>query len=53
MTMSRNPIPIEKEDKKASKELERHVNFVISEGMFDAVTLEEIKSESAKKDMND
>ena len=50
--ISRCPMPMSKDDKKLGKELERHVNLVVSDGMPDAVTLEEIRNETAK-DMKD
>ena len=42
--MTRNPIPITNTYKRASRELEKHVNFVVEEGLSKAVTIDEIKT---------
>ena len=47
--MSRSSLPMEKEDKKASAELEKYVHFIIREGMSNAVTLQEIRNEMANE----
>ena len=44
--MSRKPLRIKQEDRKSAKELERHVHFVVSEGLPKAVSLSEIANET-------
>ena len=41
--ISRKPIELKQKDKQTSKELEKHVYFIVNEGLPEAVTLKEIE----------
>ena len=47
--ISRKPIKMKNDDRRAAKELEKHVHFIINEGLPNAVSLDDIK-EAAKND---